>query len=206
MFGRCYIQWWRLTLCLGISCVLHDGGRAADREAVCHIELTAKVSVRSQAGARVRVWIPVPQSSAFQSVGQMTTREGLPLKLTRGRRYGNEMLYGEGSSRSLGRLDFELAWSIARREVRLGDLQSQDVLSLEAASIWLQGSTKVPVGGRPLGLLNALTLPEEASGKARLFYDRVLEHMQYDKSRPGYGTGDAVWACDSRFGNCTELS
>ena len=33
----------------------------------------------------------------------------------------------------------------------------------------------------------------------------MLQHMSYDKSRPGYGTGDAVWACDSRFGNCTDF-
>ena len=29
--------------------------------------------------------------------------------------------------------------------------------------------------------------------------------MKYDKSQPGYGNGDAVWACDSKTGNCTDF-
>ena len=29
--------------------------------------------------------------------------------------------------------------------------------------------------------------------------------MKYDKSKPGYGNGDSVWACDSRTGNCTDF-
>ena len=32
-----------------------------------------------------------------------------------------------------------------------------------------------------------------------------MQHMQYDKSRPGFGRGDARWACESRFGNCTDF-
>lgn len=46
-----------------------------------------------------------------------------------------------------------------------------------------------------------MTLPEKTSATTRLFYGRVLAHMQYDKSRPSY----AVWACDSRFGNYTDF-
>ena len=36
-------------------------------------------------------------------------------------------------------------------------------------------------------------------------FDLVARHMKYDKSRPGYGNGDALWACGSRFGNCTDF-
>ena len=29
--------------------------------------------------------------------------------------------------------------------------------------------------------------------------------MHYDKSGEGWGRGDAVWACDSKHGNCTDF-
>jgi transglutaminase-like putative cysteine protease len=29
--------------------------------------------------------------------------------------------------------------------------------------------------------------------------------MKYSKEGKGWGQGDAVWACDSRFGNCTDF-
>jgi transglutaminase-like putative cysteine protease len=40
---------------------------------------------------------------------------------------------------------------------------------------------------------------------ARLFYDVVNRHMRYSKEGTGWGRGDAVWACDSKFGNCTDF-
>jgi len=36
-------------------------------------------------------------------------------------------------------------------------------------------------------------------------YDRVDDHLCYDKSKPGFGHGDVLWACDSRSGNCTDF-
>jgi transglutaminase-like putative cysteine protease len=29
--------------------------------------------------------------------------------------------------------------------------------------------------------------------------------MRYSKDRPGWGRGDSVWACDSKFGNCSDF-
>jgi len=195
----------RLVLCLAGFGLLYNCGRAAGEELVRRVELTAALSIQSPAEGTIKVWLPVPQSSPFQSVTQVVRHEDLPLKLTRDRRYSNEMLYGEGNVAEQGRLDFEIVWDVTRREVRGDDLQSLEVLSADTTAVWLKGSPKVPIGGKPLRLLGTLTLPEDAAGKARLFYDRVLEHMRYDKSRPGYGNGDAVWACDSRFGNCPDF-
>jgi transglutaminase-like putative cysteine protease len=50
-----------------------------------------------------------------------------------------------------------------------------------------------------------LRLPDSPLELGRTLYDRVDEHMKYDKSRPGYGNGDSVWACDRRTGNCTDF-
>jgi transglutaminase-like putative cysteine protease len=41
--------------------------------------------------------------------------------------------------------------------------------------------------------------------KARKIYDYVVSTMHYDKSGDGWGRGDAVWACDSKRGNCTDF-
>ena len=65
--------------------------------------------------------------------------------------------------------------------------------------------TTIPVGGKPLELLAGKELPAEQLKLARLLYDRVDEHVKYDKSKPGYGRGDVLWVCDSRFGNCTDF-
>ena len=205
LFRQDFGGWLRFVLCAVVGCFPQLCVRATDTVLERHVELTATVSVQSHTNGSVKVWIPVPQSSSFQSTEQVIRHQDLPLQLTAERRYGNEMLYGEESSAESGRLDFEITWKVSRRQVRGNDLPEPERLLTLERTIWLQGSPRIPIGGKPLELLDALTLPDRALGQARLFYDRVLEHMRYDKSRPGYGTGDAVWACDSRFGNCTDF-
>jgi transglutaminase-like putative cysteine protease len=41
--------------------------------------------------------------------------------------------------------------------------------------------------------------------KARRIYDYVVATMHYDHDGTGWGRGDAVWACNSKHGNCTDF-
>src|SRR5437879_241735 len=54
----------------------------------------------------------------------------------------------------------------------------------------------------------AATIPDlPTDTPARVLYDVVNGHMKYDKpkDKPGWGRGDAVWACDNGFGNCSDF-
>ena len=46
---------------------------------------------------------------------------------------------------------------------------------------------------------------QSAMERGRALYDHVFKRMKYDKSGTGWGRGDAVYACDSRTGNCTDF-
>ena len=39
----------------------------------------------------------------------------------------------------------------------------------------------------------------------KMLYDLVNNHMKYSKEGIGWGQGDAVWACDSKYGNCSDF-
>ena len=41
--------------------------------------------------------------------------------------------------------------------------------------------------------------------QARALYDHTIDRMSYMKYGSGWGKGDAVYACDSRTGNCTDF-
>jgi transglutaminase-like putative cysteine protease len=41
--------------------------------------------------------------------------------------------------------------------------------------------------------------------KAHDIYEYVVSTMRYDKTGEGWGRGDAVWACTSKRGNCTDF-
>jgi transglutaminase-like putative cysteine protease len=46
---------------------------------------------------------------------------------------------------------------------------------------------------------------QDPLGKARAIYNYVIASMRYDKSGTGWGNGDAIWACTSKRGNCTDF-
>lgn len=194
-----------LLLC-GCAVLLLPGRVQGQEPQQRDVLLTGHLTVQGvEPGARVDVWIPEPQSTPLQQVDRTLRRADFPLRQTRESRYGNTMQYASGQSPQSSRLQFELLWSIERTEFQSGTNRPQSLLSDEARERWLRGTDRVPVGGRPLQLIDPQALPETDQERARCFYDLVLSHMTYDKSRPGYGTGDAVWACDSRFGNCTDF-
>ena len=157
-------------------------------------------------GARVRVWLPVPQSGEHQEV--QTLEPALPAEATTAVEpaYGNKILYFETKSPSSGTLDFTTSYRVRRHEVR-GLSGAGEVMGLtdEQRKVFLSATSKVPLDGKPLDLIRGVRLPRDPLAMARTLYDRVDEHVRYDKSQPGYGNGDVLWVCDSRFGNCTDF-
>ena len=153
-------------------------------------------------GARVRVWLPLPRQDAAQEVSVRDVK--LPGKHRPGteERYGNKMVFTETTARGSASIPFRLSYDITRKELLGG---SGTKISEKDRKLFLSPNRLVPVGEKP-GLI-AADWPDSTDPLERslAIYEGVLQHMQYDKSRPGFGRGDARWACESRFGNCTDF-
>ena len=158
-------------------------------------------------GERVRVWLPVPPSNVHQRVEPL--EQVLPFEgsVRREAKFGNQVLYFEGTVGPTGAFAFKTSYQIERDEIRgLGaELVNRSQLSAEQQSLFLAPSQLVPTAGKPIELIADLNLPNDTVEVGRLLYDRVDEWMTYDKSKPGYGNGDVLWACDSQTGNCTDF-
>jgi transglutaminase-like putative cysteine protease len=64
----------------------------------------------------------------------------------------------------------------------------------------------VPLNGVISELAKEHTAGESSDlAKAQSIYNYVVSTMHYDKSGEGWGRGDAVWACTSKRGNCTDF-
>jgi transglutaminase-like putative cysteine protease len=163
-------------------------------------------------GERVRVWIPLAHSDAFQDV-KVTSKGGdLPLKRVHQPEYGNEVLYAETAKAYKGEYKFSVNYDVVRREhvvlvngKPLANMPSAKVPGVELAR-FLEADRLVPVTGVPAQLAaqetKGATTPLE---KARNIYEYVFRTMKYDKSGEGWGHGDTLWACDSKHGNCTDF-
>jgi hypothetical protein len=160
------------------------------------------------AGSQVRVWLPVPPSNDDQKVKPL--KRQLPAEGSEGDepKYGNRILSFASAAPESGELAFSTAYQVTRQEVRglPGEMIGMGKkLTNEQKKLFLRAEKMVPTGGKSLDLIKGVKLPGEKLLAARILYDRVDEHMKYDKSQPGWGRGDVEWACDSRFGNCTDF-
>lgn len=153
-------------------------------------------------GQPVRVWLPVPPNTTEQTV-RVVSRD-LPAEAAEAKepKYGNGILSFEAKANAAGEVPMKVVYHVRRTEVCD---EAADSTAAEQLAIFLKPDAKVPIGGKPLTLIRGRAMPADELQRARVLYDVVDDAMEYRKDKPGWGTGDAVWACDSRFGNCTDF-
>jgi transglutaminase superfamily protein len=148
--------------------------------------------------APARCWLPLIESDAFQSVTVKSINvPGISRNITDSA-HGNRILFleltPEDSEKSL-----EIVYDVVRREksAYAGDpteakehLQPERMVPSDAT---IQAAAEKAVEGRQGDLM-----------RARALYDHVMDQMQYKKFGEGWGQGDAVFACSSLYGNCTD--
>jgi transglutaminase-like putative cysteine protease len=200
---RITISWPALAglLTLSLSALAApERGSEKSREFLFTYEATVK-GLRAEQSARI--WLPVPPSNDEQTV--TVVEKQLPAKehLAKETKYGNEILYLEGKADGEGNIRLAITYSVKRKEVK-ADLEAT-VRAQEDLNQFLKPDAKIPVGGKPLTLLADRTLPRDQLELGRLLYDVVDSHMRYSKEGIGWGQGDAEWACDSRYGNCSDF-
>jgi transglutaminase-like putative cysteine protease len=164
------------------------------------------------AAKQVRVWVPVPHTDQHQRVRVLSVKAPGKPHMTQESEYGNRMLYAEIQNPASGKAEFTLEYEVTRREYSRGDyaqLERRDQKpSVVPASMsrLVEPDTLIPTDGKIKEL--AVKVTGSQSGvvsKAKAAYDYFFTNMRYDKTGSGWGRGDAVWACDSKRGNCTDF-
>jgi transglutaminase-like putative cysteine protease len=163
-------------------------------------------------GERVRIWIPLAHSDAFQDVKVISKSGDLKIKEVHQPEYDNEVLYAESSKADKDEYKFSVEYDVVRREhvvlingKRVTDSPFTKTSQVELAR-FLQADRLVPVTGLPAQLAAQETKGSTTQlEKAKDIYEYVFRTMKYDKSGTGWGHGDTLWACDSKHGNCTDF-
>lgn len=150
------------------------------------------------------VWVPLPSDDAWQTVRELRV-DGAPWERVYDPRWGNAAARLHAS----GPATITVRYEVTRRE-RAADLShatAQPAPSGYAA--WLQPDARVPLDARVRKIAADVTAGKSTPlARARAAYDYVLSTMRYDKptgAGQGWGQGDIEWACDKKYGNCTDF-
>lgn len=154
----------------------------------------------------LRVWLPVPQDSPVQTIGELSFTGPQP-RLTTEHEFGNRLAYYELPEPG-AQVDLEYTFTCTRRE-QITDLQAvaQDGDETDSmVAVFLADDRLTIVDDRIRELAAAITTGKTTTlEKAHAIYGHVVSHMQYDKSVTGWGRGDTVRACEVGKGNCTDF-
>lgn len=155
--------------------------------------------------SQVRLWIPYPIDDRYQRVIKADIQAPLPWRLEKEDKYGNRMVYIEGPA-SNKRLEIVLRYEIERKisfGIPKSEIDSQSTLN---PKLYLAPNKLVPFTKEIKRIANQETAGiESSSKKIRALYNYIVKAMSYNKSGKGWGKGDAIWACSTRRGNCTDF-
>jgi transglutaminase-like putative cysteine protease len=178
-------------------------------------EFTYQVHVPADADSAgpTHLWIPLPQADGYQDIRGLHIDS--PVNYVEGRdvEYGNAFAaFAPTRQQSAAGFDVVLRFTAVRREhkVALGATASQNISAAASRDPnlerYLEPDKLVPLNATIADLAKEHTAGDTtAMQKARHIYDYVLATMRYDKTGEGWGRGDAVWACTSKRGNCTDF-
>lgn len=161
-----------------------------------------------------KVWIPLPQSDAYQSISELKIESPFPHSTRRDSEYGNEYVYLEvPAAKASTAQEVRVHFQVARQEHRVavdGDPNVTNIARTDARAgdlkRFLEPDRRVPLAGTIAELSAEQTGGiQDPMAKARAIYDYVIATMRYDKSGTGWGNGDAIWACTAKRGNCTDF-
>jgi len=192
------------------------GKSAAQNPPLRTVEFTYRVHFPAMPGAAqpAYLWIPTPWAMhpTQDPVSGLYIESVVRNSWSSEPQYHNGFYQFEPSAEQLASgFDVTERFTVTRRELAvLRDGRVLDVSAHPATDDsvrrYLQPDKLVPINGAIAQLAKERTegaaTPLE---KARRIYDYVVTTMRYDKSGEGWGRGDAIWACDSKRGNCTDF-
>ncbi len=203
-----------IAVCLGFLVLAQTGEGRPDRTAARKFEFTYDVVIKNipSGAGRVKVWIPLASSDANQDVAIKKISSPVSTRKTRESEYGDQMLYAEIPSPGSKSVEFVIEYEVTRKEYSKGNYQA--LLHYNRASDdppakvarFLEADRLVPIDGKMKEMADEITQGKAGPiDKAYALYDYVFHTLRYDKSGTGWGRGDALWACDSKHGNCTDF-
>ena len=169
------------------------------------IEYTGKVSEIPAGTKKLRVWMPVPETSTVQEIRGLSfskePRFGVEPK------YGNKIAYWEIENPG-ATAEIAMKFGCTRLEIKT-DLEALKADGKDEAGAFAvyQGPDKLVLVDDEIRKMAAeITKGKEGTlAKARSIYDHVVSKMSYDKNHEGWGRGSTEHACKVGKGNCTDF-
>lgn len=206
-------RWIAIRLLLVASCAAMAGSAEAElpKARKLHLNFKCEIGDLPNDAKTVDLWIPIPPTNDRQTV-QLLNKDDLSAgRFTTDTTFGNHLYYRRfdvGDRKTP--LQVELIYDVDVREETVQaakELRSTKAeVPAEKFAPYLRPTTMIPLKGRITDVARGIKMPDgEPLQAGRAIYDHLVDSMVYNYLAPGAGKGNAVWACDSKTGDCTDF-
>lgn len=158
----------------------------------------------AEAGS-LRVWLPMPANNQHQRVLSKVIESPWPHRETRDAN-GNQFIYVEPGEAWHGGHEIVTRFIVERSPHAGIDVSEAKPGTQLDPQRYLSARSRIPLTGivQEYAEKADAGLQSDAS-RIRAYYDYVVAMMTYRKQGTGWGRGDALWACNAKYGNCTDF-
>ena len=161
-------------------------------------------------GKKVRVWLPVPHNSEYQTVENVVYEAGMVKAQMNTDSNGNQILYVEWDKDIVpNHRVIKLMFDVKRDEVLRPELKEDDKEELTAEiKKYLEPSKNLPLNDQVKNKAKEVTEGKTTDlEKARAIYDWVIANMNRNEDVKGCGEGDVCALLDTTMsGKCTDIN
>lgn len=161
-------------------------------------------------GKKVRVWLPVPHNSEYQTVENVVYEAGMVKAQMNTDSNGNQILYVEWDKGiAPNHRVIKLMFDVKRDEVLRPELKEDDKEELTAEiKKYLEPSKNLPLNDQVKNKAKEVTEGKTTDlEKARAIYDWVIANMNRNEDVKGCGEGDVCALLDTTMsGKCTDIN
>jgi hypothetical protein len=199
--GKPYYSWRQKKDKTWIRVPMADAGQEllGVKEGTDQFEFTYLATLPSLEGP-AELWLPLAQSDLWQEVEILEMQFPTAHEVLAEPQHGNKAAYMALDSRH-SKSEVKVVYRVSRKEKSPYKAPEPQGLA------YLEDSELMPVGGRFRQIAAEAIGDKSSEGElmqARALYDYIIDNMRYMKFG-NFGRGDAVYACDSKSGNCTEF-
>ncbi len=168
------------------------------------------VDTQFPAGQAVDLYLPLPRASAVQEVLVSDYDSSHPGRLVNEVEYGNTVYHIHRPADDSSLITARMHWQVVRKP---RSDAPPDAIQESDQQRFLSSNKLVPVNHEILQpILEEIRQGLAEGGRsntpesqARAIYDWVVDNVEYKKVGTGWGNGDTFWACNERYGNCTDF-
>ena len=196
---------------IGLILLLTGNVASADRGEIKRLDIkyTAILKEIPQNAKTVEIWLPYPQSDRYQEVYNIKVDSPSPATVHYEPEYGNSFLYIKVKNPNEKEIRVTMNY-LADRYQAINKIEPDKVGELDGDitqyRLYLEENQYKAVNKDVKKIAQELMKDKKTYyEKVKAIYDYVYDNMEYDKTAPGFGTGDVGRACTVKKGNCIDF-